>query len=452
MRGVCRAALWLVLLTPVVFAQNDGAVIGTVVNSYSGAAVSGMNVLLWARGGGQYQATTDDTGTFHVDGIAPGSYFIRYEREGFVPFQQVSNPIVVASGAAPVRIRIEMSPYAKLRGRVVFPDGEPAAGVEVEIPSYLSGYYVRHTASTASDGTFVFDDLTAGTFYLLATPKRSSRKSDQERVEIVPTYFPSTEERAQAERIVVRAGVESSRYEIRLRALPVYRLAGRVVDGAGKPAPRAQVSLISTVEGMSSPPGYYDQDVIVFGALRRESEAGTITGEDGSFAFASVRPRAWRLVAMYQHRGATDEKGLLEGGAASAALADHDIDDLQIRVAPMVTLEGTIEFQGGSREPAQAGFLLMTADGQGSIVAVSRRDGELRVPNLIPGPYRFLPVPAPTFAFSPASVLLGDRDVLGQVVELTAAARALRVIFNANTSSVRGTVEVPETVNKGIES
>jgi hypothetical protein len=63
---------------------------------------------------------------------------------------------------------------------------------------------------------------------------------------------------------------------------------------------------------------------------------------------------------------------------------------------------------------------------------------------LIPGAYRFLAVPGSTFAFFLASVLLGGREVLGQVVELTAAAPALRVMYNANPSSVHGTVEKGE--------
>jgi hypothetical protein len=84
-----------------------------------------------------------------------------------------------------------MSPYATLRGRVVGSDGEPAVGVEVEIRSYLSGHAL-HSASTDSDGSFVFDRLTAGSFYLLATPKPSSPKSEQETspCNVTPSSLP----------------------------------------------------------------------------------------------------------------------------------------------------------------------------------------------------------------------------------------------------------------------
>ena len=79
--------------------------------------------------------------------------------------------------------------------------------------------------------------------------------------------------------------------------------------------------------------------------------------------------------------------------------------------------------------------MLLTADGQGSVVALSRGNGRFRVPNLISGPYRFLALPGPRFAFAPVSVMLGDREVLGQVVELSSPVPALRVLYNANTGS-----------------
>ena len=84
------------------WAQNTGSAVGTVINSISGAGVAGMNVLLW-KPGAQYQATTDDSGTFRIDEIAPGSYRAGFEKEGFVPLQRDKDPIVVTSAAEPAR-------------------------------------------------------------------------------------------------------------------------------------------------------------------------------------------------------------------------------------------------------------------------------------------------------------------------------------------------------------
>src|SRR5579872_198038 len=126
-----RAALMaLAVALPLLCAQGTGSVVGTVINANSGAGVAGMNVLLW-QGSTQYQATTDDTGTFHIDDVAPGSYRARFEKEGFVPLQQDKPTVVTAT--EPAHIRVEMTPYATLRGRVLDPEGKPAAHVEVEL-------------------------------------------------------------------------------------------------------------------------------------------------------------------------------------------------------------------------------------------------------------------------------------------------------------------------------
>src|SRR5579872_699157 len=114
MPTIRTALIALTATLPLFCAQNTGSVTGNVINSISGAGVAGMNVLLWVPGGAQYQATTDDTGTFHIDEVTPGSYRVRFEKEGFVPLQRVDPPVVVAPTGEPARIRVEMAPYATL--------------------------------------------------------------------------------------------------------------------------------------------------------------------------------------------------------------------------------------------------------------------------------------------------------------------------------------------------
>jgi hypothetical protein len=59
MRVVCLTTFGLVFLLHVLFAQDKGLVVGTVINSTSGVWVAGMNVVLCIPGGPQYQATTE---------------------------------------------------------------------------------------------------------------------------------------------------------------------------------------------------------------------------------------------------------------------------------------------------------------------------------------------------------------------------------------------------------
>jgi len=434
-----RAASVLLFAAAALRAQDTGSVAGTVINSLSGAGIPGMNVLLWTKGA-QYQATTDDNGDFRVEEMAPGSYRARFEREGFIPFQRDQPPLMVAATGDPARLRVEISPYATLRGRVVDPDSKPAADVEVELRAPRGE--APFSAITGADGAFTFDRLSPGSFLLFAIPKTPSDAPAGEggRISLVPTYFPSVEERAQAEKILVTAGAGLTGYEIRLRAAPVYRIRGAVVDESGKPAPRATVALISTKEGMSSAPGYTQAGVVLFGILREETETGVTAGDDGRFTFSSVRSGPWRLLARYQSR--TSDGSAPLSGAIAASIADHDLDDLQIRLEPLFTLTGTSEFKDdpAREEPRRGGILLTNTDMPASVVTFSKPDGTLRVPDLMPGLYRIEAIPGPVGTDSASSVLMGERQVLGQVVQLSAATPPLRVAYSANTGIVRGSV------------
>jgi hypothetical protein len=102
-------------------------------------------------------------------------------------------PLRVGLGGS-ARADVELTHFATLRGRVLDPDGKPAAKAKVEIgpPPYLSASrYID--AETGAEGQFAFTDLPPGTYRLRATaaggPSPESEKAP--RTEVVPTYFPS---------------------------------------------------------------------------------------------------------------------------------------------------------------------------------------------------------------------------------------------------------------------
>jgi hypothetical protein len=96
-------------------------------------------------------------------------------------------------------------------------------------------------------------NLSPGSYMLKAVPSADPgahpvQVSGEDRTEIVPTWFPSTIESAQAEHIVVRGGAELPGNEIRLRTAPVYPVRGIVLTENGDPKPRALVYNASASE------------------------------------------------------------------------------------------------------------------------------------------------------------------------------------------------------------
>src|SRR5690348_13900143 len=134
---------------------KNAVVEGTVVNSITGAPIEGAKVEL--SGKRHYNLVTNAKGVFFYDNVAPGDYIPIVRKDGFV-FSKSGvtgggTPFHVEAGGEPVRPRFELIPPGRLRGRVLGPDGNPAAGVEVAL-----GPFYRTKQTTAEDGGFVFEN------------------------------------------------------------------------------------------------------------------------------------------------------------------------------------------------------------------------------------------------------------------------------------------------------
>src|SRR5262249_27247775 len=82
-----RIPIWLVWLPLLISAQDlsSVAITGKVLDPHP-AAVLGAQVTLARREGAVVQSTTaDSSGTFRFQGVPPGEYDVRIERQGFKP-------------------------------------------------------------------------------------------------------------------------------------------------------------------------------------------------------------------------------------------------------------------------------------------------------------------------------------------------------------------------------
>jgi hypothetical protein len=339
-----------------------------------------------------------------------------------------------------------MDPWTTLHGHVLDADGKPAAKVHVEL-----GPIHDKEALTAESGSFAFDKLAPGSYTLLAKPEPKVHTQEGVRVEAVPTYFPSTVESSQTERILVRGGVDLPDYEIRLRISPVYHVRGVVLNDAGKPSVNATVKLLR-------PPGQGTQGYgvmitsgaavplsIVTGPAVAKEETEVVSSQDGKFEFPSVPPGGWRLEAGADPVNDTVPDDLVvSSGGTWATVTGNDIEDLEIRLAAPFNLDYSVEW--GEAKPPQdfrgmPQVLLKPLDGQpGPIIPKTE---SRRFEHVLPGRYRIVP---PIFAqgFYVASVLLGGREVLGQEVDLVPGSPPLRIAYKAGLGSLGGTVEKGE--------
>jgi protocatechuate 3,4-dioxygenase beta subunit len=441
------------ILTPALLAQTGVTVEGTVLNNVTGSGVAGVTVRLWTQQGAHYETTTDESGVYRVTGMPPGDYDSRFERTGFGEVETdfaaplVAQRLHVAPAKDAVRWNHQLAPLATVRGRVTGVDGKPAADVEVTIAPGPEGF-----TRTNEDGWFVFDKLRPGSYAIRANPPAGSQAVVREgvRIETVTTFYPAATDRTAAQMLAVRGGSDQSGFEIRLQEAPVYGVRGVVVDDAGQPVSGAYVRLASFAAGsyltgqmlLGSPQG---ARYLLVGRLPATEEASFTTKGDGRFEFPSVRSGDWHILAESERgeaAGAT-RRAILWTGQAPALVARHDLDDLEIRLAPPVTREGIVDWGDLPVAPPdrRSYVRLIDADSGRVTLGFGRPDGTVHFENLAAGRYRIIPTAGLTAGYYPSAVFLGDHEVTGQEVALHATSPPIRMVMRAHPGTIRGTVE-----------
>jgi hypothetical protein len=277
---------------------------------------------------------------------------------------------------------------AHLQGRVLFPDGTPAAGAQVLL--LVQPNAGASTLKTDEQGRFEYKDLIRGRFVICATAPKSAKALPGE--SWAPTFFPNAIEKSAAQVLQLKFGADLSGYDIRLRSVPVYRIHGVVRDDRGKPT-KAAIEMIA-----SDGPRAVEQVVI--------------SADDGSFTVEGVRAGEWRLYAHVK-LGGVELKAI-----DTVMVKRSDLDRVTIRLDHPFDL------------PATGSVFLMGQPPRESlgVTAVKDQNGNMVVKNIYPGRYLIVPVGMKPGVYV-ESVKLGERDVFGQIVDLVEGSQPIRVIY-----------------------
>jgi protocatechuate 3,4-dioxygenase beta subunit len=432
--------LALLLYVSGALAQSAAVVQGTVRDSVTHAGVAGVSVTLW-RNQQSYKATTDSSGTFVISGVNPGEYNYRFEKDGYEPQELpiFGQPRLRVGAAGTVRADAEIAALANLQGRVLDPEGKPAAKVKVEIRG--------DSQETDAEGRFEFHKVRAGDYTLRAVP---AANTSDDAVQPVPTYYPSTLNRGEAEHIQVRAGADLGGYEIRLGTSAVYHVRGTVLDEAGKPVSGAWVYLSGEGETrmLSAATMMAPSQYRTYWNFPRptQPETNTTSDKDGAFDLPNIRPGNWTLRAeLDAQHDAHNNLYVVSSEIVPISVSDHDFGGLELRFASSFTLTVTADW--GDRPPngSLAPRITLTPSSGFVPLAGRRVEGDqLVIDHTLPGRYRIVPGIGSTPGFYTAAIMLGGRNVLGEEVELTAATPSIQVVYRPNPGSVRGTVDQGE--------
>lgn len=334
-------------------APKTSSIAGTVIKEPGSQPLKKVLVQVVAEGQGEsYTASTDADGHFRVEGVVPGRYSIFLERTGFLEVNSRGrksdvNVVTIQAGQSMEDLLFRMLPTATITGRITDEDGDPMSGVRMFALRKKPGKSTREAASSNNTndlGEYRLAGLFPGQYTILAMPppdfrdyEKASEKppstagdngsqAETPDTRYLSTYYPGTNDPAQAAPVEVKAGDE---IPVNLTLVPArtYRIRGTVtgIPAGQKPA----VELFSKVGD----------------SMRANTSE---LGPDGQFEIRGVAP------GSYIMKVATESGPQTMTAHQDLTIVAADVDGVKLVPQPSFTISGHLLIESTVPvEPAQ---------------------------------------------------------------------------------------------------
>jgi hypothetical protein len=432
-------------------AASASSIAGTVVKEPGSQPLKKVVVEFIAEDqkvGGNYTASTDGDGHFHIDNVLPGRYRLFLEKTGFAGvnghgMKSDVEAFTVQAGQTTDDLVLRMMPTATISGRITDEDGEPVAGVRVIAQKKKPGKATRETAGSEATndlGEYRIAGLFPGQYWIVVmpppdirdfTPPREkpapggSQDDAQADTRYVTTYYPGAYDAAQASTVTLKAGDEMP-VSISLIPSRTYRVRGMVTG----------VSAQKTV-------------VVELVPKAGDSIRANEVGPDGQFELRGVAPGSYVLRAT----ASTDAQPLVARQDVNVVAADVD----GVKLAPLASfrLSGHLRIEGAAAAdltqytvnlrqaelPEDLG-LFMTQDFFGAGAPVDRL-GNFEWKNVNPGNYIVQVYGGDAQgSFFVKSATLGGRDI--ETGFTASGPAALDLVVSSKGGTIEGAVAEKE--------
>src|ERR1700682_274492 len=207
-------------------AAHAASIAGTVVKEPGSQPLKKVLVQVIAENqkeGGNYTASTDAEGHFHIENVVPARYRIFIERTGFVGVNEHGlksdvNVFTVQARQPVEDLLFRMLPTAVISGRITDEDGDPMSGVRVVAQKKKPGKSTRESVGTEATndlGEYRLAGLFPGQYGLVAMPpvdfrdyekqEKSLASEGQPDTRYVSTYYPGTYDAMLASAVTLKA-------------------------------------------------------------------------------------------------------------------------------------------------------------------------------------------------------------------------------------------------------
>jgi hypothetical protein len=445
---------------------------GRVMVRGTANAVPNARIVVAKVGGAveDYRATLSDSrGWFTISDLAPGSYRVYADAQGYLrseygkpPVAPAGTPIVLTEGGTPPDATIWMTPTGVITGRVT-DRGRPAPNVYVRAlrPRYLDGQRylnVAEYAITDDRGEYRLFDLPAGSYYVSAIPANrprldgdalvtptipSNANSNRSEIRTPATidnitasafepgvspavYYPGSTDPAAATAIDLAPGATVLAIDLALARSGIYHVRGRITAQGFSGAPRVRVSIFPSESGTALliPP---------------------IEGPLGDFDLPGVPPGKYHITAT--PLAAPGERSTpFTSTRVPIEVWDRDVDGVTAVLQPGVTVSGRVLIDGAPPPPDRLPFVqLIGLNGQpGTSAQRVTADGTFTLNNVAMGEYRWRLLPLAGGPRNPwvKTATFGADEVSGRIVTIgaDAASRKLELDISTRTAVLSAVV------------
>jgi hypothetical protein len=404
--------------------SGNGAIVGRVFDAATNtpirrAQIQASNNELFV------DALSDDQGRFQLTNLPQGEWRVTVSKGGYFTSQPGQRrpfdpppPIKLGRGER-LSADVHLSRGGVITGRVSDDTGEPLAGLRVRVyRAKMVGGYRRLEDVGAADqtddtGAYRIFGLPPGDYYVAASLRMAPTDSVVQTT-YSPTYYPGTGELAQAQRIRVDLGTESTAI---FPLLPVrsVNVTGMVLTSSGGPA-NAFLNLVSDAAEFGTPLGI-----------------GGVTQPDGTFTIPDVPPGRYMLNASLRGDGPA------EAGSLPVTVVNDDVTGNTIVTGRPATLKGRFVADAGVIGAIPDALLVATAARAGSTVLASGSGKTLELDELSE-PFTLHVEHLPE-GWGVKSIVVNGTDVTDAKVELAANQEAeVQVVLTNRLTRITGMV------------
>jgi protocatechuate 3,4-dioxygenase beta subunit len=398
---------------------------GTVINRVTNVPVRKVTLSLKPTGPRprSYSAESDAEGKFLFENVEPGRYTFSAERQGFVrqnygarSAQSGRTPIELTDSQHLKEIVFKLTPQGVIAGRVLDDEGEPVAGISVQVlrHRYVQGRkrLVPVAAEKTNDrGEYRAANLSPGRYYVACSAQRMTptsivqstpERSAKEPVEgYIPVYYPNSPDVASAVTVEITAGAEMGGIDLQLRKGRVVRVSGTLMNGTTGAPMRNAVLVLYRREpgGMSTIP----------------ASISAIRNEKGTFQLRGIPPGRYMVMAM-----AGNPPDMMMT-MTSLDVGDRSIERQVITLGAGLDIPVVAKLEGGITDVNLAGVrvtLRLEDNLMGSLARTQlEKDNKGLLKRVNPDKYKVMVIGLPKGVYLKAA-RVGEQDVLESGLDL----------------------------------